>query len=436
MPRMSDLRTKLKTKSKTPRILAIETSCDETSTAILSGSTQAPTLEAHFILSHTKKTHPFGGIVPEVVAREHLQHLEPLVAQTLAQSHNTLAHITHIAATCGPGLLGSLVVGTTTAKTLALAQNIPFIPTNHLEGHALSPILSALTESPPQKPPPFPYLLLLVSGGHGLLLLVQQPTSYRVIGQTRDDAPGECLDKCARLLQLPTASGAELEAAAKKGNPTRFADQIIPLPQPMKHAKLHHAQHCDLSFSGLKSALARAIANRTLSKQQRLDGAAAVQKALCDSLIERSDTALRTLAAQNRKPAALAVAGGVAANQTLHARLQCLATKHALPFFCPRRAFCTDNAAMIAYAALVRIELDARKKTSQRQTSSSPLSPLSYPVRPRWSFFDLQQEERDPQKAYVRSLLDVRDVRKKYANKTRSKKTMPTKAHLQTQTKE
>ena len=209
-----------------PRVLAIETSCDETSVAILEGNEENPVLEAHITLSHAHKTQAYGGIVPEIVAREHLQYLEPLIAQTLAQSQNTLDNIDLVAATCGPGLMGGLVIGATTAKTIALARNIPFLAINHLEGHALSPRLSALTESclaesclaetPPQQPPSFPYLLLLVSGGHCQLLLVEKSAetspegefvpkkvSYQTLGQTRDDSAGECLDKGARLLLCP-----------------------------------------------------------------------------------------------------------------------------------------------------------------------------------------------------------------------------------------
>ena len=426
------------------RILAIETSCDETSAAILSGSPRSPTLEAHITLSHTQKTKPYGGIVPEIVAREHLHYLEPLITQTLRQSQRTLSDISHIAATCGPGLMGSLVIGATTAKTIALAQNIPFIPVNHLEGHALSPRLSALTESPPQQPPAFPYLLLLVSGGHCQLILVQKPASYLTLGQTRDDSAGECLDKSARLLELPAASGAEIEKAAKKGNPTRFAQEITPLPQPMRHEPMRHesmrnaerrnAEHCDcdFSFSGLKSALARALAARTLSPQQRLDGAAALQKAVFDSLAERSDKALRFIAQENnlakklaaknlaaKNLAAFAVAGGVASNRTLHAQLQLLAEQHSLPFFCPRSELCTDNAAMIAYAALAHVDA-VRNKGSEAKRLDATRS-LSFPVRPRWPL----QEAYDPEKTYVRSSLNARKAydQKTYGRKTHERKT-------------
>ena len=415
-----------------PRVLAIETSCDETSVAVLSGNEENPVLEAHITLSHAHKTQAYGGIVPEIVAREHLQYLEPLIAQTLAQSQNTFDNIDLVAATCGPGLMGGLVIGATTAKTIALARNIPFLAINHLEGHALSPRLSALTESCPAETPPqrsplnFPYLLLLVSGGHCQLLLVEKSAetspegefvpkkvSYQTLGQTRDDSAGECLDKGARLLQLPEASGAAVEKAALKGNPNRFAKEIASLPQPMRNAK-----HGDLSFSGLKSALARALANRTLSAQQQQDGAAALQKAVFDSLAERSDKALRTLVLQNRKPqnlklAAFAVAGGVACNRTLYAQLQRTAEQYNLPFFCPRIELCTDNAAMIAYAALVQnqqsqvaLPKEKEKNTSSDTSSdtsclssslaSSLASSLSFPVRPRWSLLP----SHDHKKAY------------------------------------
>ena len=403
-----------------PRVLAIETSCDETSAAVLSGSSQTPILEAHITLSHAHKTQPYGGIVPEIVAREHLQYLEPTLRQTLEHSRQTLDDIDLVAATCGPGLMGGLVIGATTAKTLALASHKPFLAINHLEGHALSPRLSSLTEKPPQDPPAFPYLLLLVSGGHCQLLLVHNPDAYQTLGQTRDDSTGECLDKSARLLQLPEASGAALEKAAQKGNPQRFAQEITTLPQPMRNA-----ENCDFSFSGLKSALARALATRTLSEQQRLDGAAALQKAVFDSLSERSDKALRKIVAQKTKLTAFAVAGGVAANRTLRAQLQRIAEKHSLPFFCPRGELCTDNAAMIAYAALARFETATHSNTPLASSSSSSCEgrfgghPLSFPVRPRWFL----QAAGDAAKAYARASLNSRKAYGKTYGKAYDKRT-------------
>ncbi len=424
-----------------PRVLAIETSCDETSVAILCGSAEAPILEAHCTLSHARKTQAYGGIVPEIVAREHLQYLEPLIAHTLAQSLHTLDDIDLIAATCGPGLMGGLVIGATTAKTIALARNLPFVPVNHLEGHALSPRLSALTETPlqhpPQQPahppaqppaqqPAFPYLLLLVSGGHCQLLLVLKPARYQTLGQTRDDSAGECLDKGARLLGLSEASGAALEAAAQKGNANRFAAEITTLPQPMRHT-----DNCDFSFSGLKSALARALVARNLTAQQQQDGAAALQKAVFAHLTERSDKALQNLMAQKtniktnikENIKAFAVAGGVAANRTLYAQLQGVAEKYSLPFFCPRGELCTDNAAMIAYAALARLESPLPDSSLPSPLDSpldsplhSPLDSLAFPVRPRWYL----SASTDSTKAYVRPSLSVRTACKKSPHKTTS----------------
>ena len=400
-----------------PRVLAIETSCDETSAAILCGSAEAPILEAHCTLSHARKTQAYGGIVPEIVAREHLQYLEPLIAQTLAQSLHTLDDIDLIAATCGPGLMGGLVIGATTAKTIALARNLPFVPVNHLEGHALSPRLSALTETdiqhPAQQPPAFPYLLLLVSGGHCQLLLVLKPDCYQTLGQTRDDSAGECLDKGARLLGLPLASGAALEAAAQKGNANRFATEITTLPQPMRNS-----DNCDFSFSGLKSALARAVSNGeiVLTAQQQQDGAAALQKAVFAHLTERSDKVLQNLMVQktNLKAniKAFAVAGGVAANRTLYVELQGIAEKYSLPFFCPRKELCTDNAAMIAYAALARIKDSPHKKND----TAPSLHSLAFPVRPRW-YLDLATDTNST-KTYIRPSLSARKAYGKYPHKT------------------
>ncbi len=391
-----------------PRVLAIETSCDETSAAILCGSAEAPILEAHCTLSHARKTQAYGGIVPEIVAREHLQYLEPLIAQTLAQSLHTLDDIDLIAATCGPGLMGGLVIGATTAKTIALARNLPFVPVNHLEGHALSPRLSALTETTAQPPPAFPYLLLLVSGGHCQLLLVLKPDCYQTLGQTRDDSAGECLDKGARLLGLSEASGAALEAAAQKGNASRFAKEITTLPQPMRNT-----DNCDFSFSGLKSALARAVGNGdiVLTAQQQQDGAAALQKAVFAHLTERSDKVLQNLMEQKTKIKenikAFAVAGGVAANRTLYVELQGIAEKYSLPFFCPRKELCTDNAAMIAYAALARLKAPLL---------DSSLHSLAFPVRPRW-YLDLATDTNST-KAYIHTSLSARKAYGKYPPKT------------------
>lgn len=382
------------------RVLAIETSCDETSVAVLSGSSAQPCLEAHIVLSQQKKTKKYGGIVPEVVARAHLTSLNGVITQALRASKRSLSELDLIAATCGPGLLGGLIVGSMTAKALALARGLPFMPINHLEGHALSPRLSELTstQAREQSSPTldFPYLLLLVSGGHCQLLHVEALGCYKLLGQTLDDSVGECLDKGARLLGLTDASGAALERAAMRGDASRFAKDFITLPTPMRTVT-----GCDFSFSGLKSSLARTLSGRILRTQQRYDGAAALQQAVISCLCDRSERALKLILRQYSKTRAqkkregdgilrFCVAGGVAANRALNSALRVLAEKHGFAFFNPRQEFCTDNAAMVAYAALARAECNQPRSGAN----------LDFYVRPRWHL---------DKKAYVRVNKNVRE---------------------------
>ncbi len=415
------------------RVLAIETSCDETSAAILSGSEEHPTIESHIVLSQESESKHYGGVVPELVARAHLKSLDGVITRTLEASKHSLSEIDFIAATCGPGLLGGLIIGSLMAKTLALARGIPFVAINHLEGHALSPRLSSLTEeratatpnrqqpsrktlpqkspqkSPqdlpqdlPQKSPlDFPYLLLLVSGGHCQLLDIESVGRYRLLGQTLDDSVGECLDKGARLLGLREYNGAALERAAARGDSSRFTRDFTSLPVPMRATA-----NCDFSFSGLKSALARALSGRTLSEQQRFDAAAALQDSVISSLCDRSERAFETIKnrrithreQQNQKeqPLRFAVAGGVSANRQLCSRLESLASRHGFSFFNPRQELCTDNAAMIAYAALARANPHSNiRPTADTLTSTS--GDIDFFVRPRWALEEVAVEQ-----AYVR----------------------------------
>ena len=406
------------------RVLAIETSCDETSAAVLSGSEAQPVIESHIILSQESASRAYGGVVPELVARAHLKTLDSVITRALRASNHSLSEIDLIAATCGPGLLGGLIIGSLMGKTLALARGIPFMAINHLEGHALSPRLSSLTEpraTTASTPHPttarldFPYLLLLVSGGHCQLLYIESIGCYRLLGQTRDDSVGECLDKGARLLGLRECNGAAVERAAARGDSTRFARDFTTLPTPMRATS-----HCDFSFSGLKSALARALRGRDLDEQQRHDGAAALQAAVISSLCDRSERALKLVAAQRNAqreqdhsspppslsplPLRFAVAGGVSANRKLCSQLESLASRLGFSFFNPRQELCTDNAAMIAYAALARTSsrLKLRAKTNTLadtlvDTLPRPRGDIDFFVRPRWSL-----DERASEHAYVR----------------------------------
>ena len=351
--------------------------------------------------------------MPELVARAHLKTLDRVISRALTASKHSLSDIDLIAATCGPGLLGGLIIGSLMAKTIALARGIPFMAINHLEGHALSPRLSSLTESQatqpqthpqtrPQTQPQnlrlaFPYLLLLVSGGHCQLLDIESVGRYRLLGQTRDDSVGECLDKGARLLGLREYNGAAVERAAARGDSSRFARDFTSLPTPMRATS-----SCDFSFSGLKSALARALRGRILREQQRYDAAAALQDAVISSLCDRSARAFELTTAHRDKhnkkdqPLRFAVAGGVSANRELCLQLECLATKRGFSFFNPRQELCTDNAAMIAYAGLARASFCSKPRTTT-DTLASTRGDIDFFVRPRWLL-----DERASEQAYVR----------------------------------
>jgi len=337
------------------QILGIETSCDETAVAIV--GEQKPRIRASLVLSQLAEHQRFGGIVPEVAARAHLAHLDLLVSRALAEAGVGWGELDGIAATGGPGLIGGVIVGAMLAKAVALARNLPFIAVNHLEGHALS---ARLTDDVP-----FPFLLLLVSGGHCQLLVVEDVGRYRRLGTTVDDAAGECFDKGAKLLGLGFPGGPAIERAAAKGDPARF-----PLPRPLKGRP-----GCDFSFSGLKTALRETVVARggtaALSSQDVADLAASLQAAIGDSLAERTRHAVRQFRQQHPTGSHLVVAGGVAANRVLRASLLGLAAHHHLAFVAPPPELCTDNGAMIAWAALERLK-------------AGFVDRLDFAPRPRW----------------------------------------------------
>jgi len=342
--------------AQSPVILGIETSCDETAAAIVAADrtilsqTLASQIEAHAI---------YGGVVPEIAARAHVEKLDYLIAQALAQAGLRLAGIDAVAATAGPGLIGGVMVGLVTAKALAFGAGKPLVAVNHLEGHALSPRLVEEID--------FPYLLLLVSGGHCQLLIVEGVGRYRRLGSTVDDAAGEAFDKTAKLLGLGYPGGPAIEQRARAGDASRFA-----LPRP-----LLGQDNCNFSFSGLKTAVLRATeklsaAQNTLTDHDIADLAAAMQAAIGDCLADRTERAIRLYKASALpdRPS-LVVAGGVAANMVLRARLAELASREGLQFVAPPLWLCTDNAAMIAWAGLERFRLGER-------------DPLDVPARPRW----------------------------------------------------
>lgn len=323
-------------------ILGLESSCDETAAALV---TDDGRVLAHRLLGQEAAHAPFGGVVPEIAARAHVEAMEPLVAAAFADAGVTLADVDAIAATAGPGLIGGVMVGLVTGKALAHAAGKPLIAVNHLEGHALSPRLS-------DRELAYPYLLLLVSGGHCQLLLVEGVGRYRRMATTIDDAAGEAFDKTAKLLGLGYPGGPRVEAEAREGNP-----HAVPLPRPLKGSAEPH-----FSFAGLKSAVARAIGHHSPE-----DIAASFQQAVVDCLLDRTRRAL----ADVPPVTALVVAGGVAANGVIRGALEALAAEHGLRFVAPPLWLCTDNAAMIAWAGVERFR-------------EGLTDPLDTPARARW----------------------------------------------------
>jgi N6-L-threonylcarbamoyladenine synthase len=324
-------------------ILGLESSCDETAAALVDSD---GTIRAHKLARQEEAHRPYGGVVPEIAARAHVEVLAPLVEAALEEAGVTLADVDAVAATAGPGLIGGVMVGLVTGKALALASGKPLVAVNHLEGHALSPRLSDPTLE-------FPYLLLLVSGGHCQLLLVGGVGSYRRLATTIDDAAGEAFDKTAKLLGLGFPGGPAVEEAAARGNP-----KAVPLPRPLAGSAEPH-----FSFAGLKSAVLRA---HETGQWKVEDIAASFQQAAVDCLVDRTRRQLGDTDAT-----ALVVAGGVAANGAVRAALESLAGDHGLPFSVPPQWLCTDNAAMIAWAGAERF-------------AAGFTDPLDIAARPRW----------------------------------------------------
>ncbi|MDR6852378.1 N6-L-threonylcarbamoyladenine synthase [Sphingomonas sp. BE123] len=323
-------------------ILGLESSCDETAAALVTTDRR---ILSHRLARQDEAHRPFGGVVPEIAARAHVEALEPLIAAAFEEAGVTLADVDAVAATAGPGLIGGVMVGLVTGKALAHAAGKPLVAVNHLEGHALSPRLTDPDLA-------FPYLLLLVSGGHCQLLLVEGVGAYRRLATTIDDAAGEAFDKTAKLLGLGFPGGPAVEEAAKSGDP-----RAVPLPRPLVGSGEPH-----FSFAGLKSDVARKV-----GKFAPEDLAASFQQAVVDCLVDRTRIALGKAIGAT----ALVVAGGVAANAAVRAALETLATGHGLRFVAPPLWLCTDNAAMIAWAGAERFALGLT-------------DPLDMPARPRW----------------------------------------------------
>jgi N6-L-threonylcarbamoyladenine synthase len=324
-------------------ILGLESSCDDSAAALVTGDRRVP---AQAVVGQNSAHQPYGGVVPEIAARAHVEILPGLIRQVLDDAKLSIRDIDAIAATAGPGLIGGVMVALLAGKGLALAAGKPLIAVNHLEGHALSPRLVDPDLG-------FPYLLLLVSGGHCQLLEVGGVGEYRRLATTIDDAAGEAFDKAAKLLGLGYPGGPAIEALAKRGDP-----RAVPLPRPLVGSGEPH-----FSFAGLKSAVQRAVASGDYAAE---DIAASFQQAVVDCLVDRTALALRVSNAP-----ALVVAGGVAANQAVRTALAELAARAGRRFSVPPAWLCTDNAAMIAWAGAERF-------------AAGLTDPLDAPARARW----------------------------------------------------
>jgi len=350
------------TRATTLTVLGIESSCDDTAAAVLRLDGDRPVILSNLVWGQTGLHAAFGGIVPEIAARAHAERVDLCVQAALTAADVTLDQIDGIAVTAGPGLIGGLLAGVMCARGLAVARGLHLVGVNHLAGHALTPRLTDGVA--------FPYLLLLVSGGHCQFLIVHGDDRFQRLGGTIDDAPGEAFDKTAKLLGLPQPGGPAVEACARDGDPARFA-----LPRPL----LDRAD-CDMSFSGLKTALLRArdrvvAEHGGLRIQDQADLAASFQAALRDVLAAKAARALTLYHALSPLRPVFAVAGGVAANGPIRAALSALCARSDTDFVAPPLALCTDNAAMIAYAGGHRLAAE--------QNDAMTLS-----VRPRWPLDD------------------------------------------------
>lgn len=344
----------MKQAPETVTLLGIETSCDETAAAVLRRGPGGCEILSDVIHSQIEEHTPYGGVVPEIAARAHAELCDEVVAKALEDAGLSLSDLDGVAATSGPGLIGGVLVGMMTGKALAMAADLPFLPVNHLEGHALSPRLADAC--------PFPYLLLLVSGGHCQILNVRGLGNYRRLGSTIDDAAGEAFDKTAKLMGLGFPGGPRVEKIAAMGD-----EAAVKLPRP-----LLDRPGFDMSFAGLKTAAARAVAAEELTEARKADIAASFQRAVADCLAEKTERALKVFdRGDEAGPARLVVAGGVAANKTIRSALEDIAGRNDAVLIAPPLRHCTDNAAMIALAGAEHL-------------LAGEASDLEVRARPRW----------------------------------------------------
>jgi N6-L-threonylcarbamoyladenine synthase len=338
------------------RILAIESSCDESAAAVLDA---AQGLLAHEIFSQIELHRVFGGVVPELASRDHVRRLLPLVRSVMAEAQTKPEDLDGVAYTAGPGLIGALLTGASLARSLAYAWKVPALGVHHLEGHLLAPLLEP-------EPPPFPHVALLVSGGHTMLIEVREIGDYHLLGETRDDAAGEAFDKTAKLLGLPYPGGPELARLAERGRPGTFN-----FPRPMVDRP-----GLEFSFSGLKTAVVHAIRGREMTDAMRADVAEGVQLAIVETLTTKALRALEETGLDT-----LVVSGGVSANRSLRARLAEAARRQGARVYYPRIEFCTDNAAMIAVAGLARLQAGQHDGLAIQARARWPLESLQ-PLTP------------------------------------------------------
>ena len=337
-------------------ILGIESSCDETGVALFN-TEGTGSLVSHALHLQILMHREYGGVVPELASRDHIRRTIPLLRKTLSDAGRSLNEINAIAYTQGPGLAGALLVGAAFAEGLAMSLGIPTVPVHHLEGHLLSPLLS-------RNPPQFPFVALLVSGGHSQLMRVTGIGEYQLLGETLDDAAGEAFDKTAKLLGLPYPGGPALAELAERGHP-----EAVKFPRPMLHSG-----DLDFSFSGLKTAvLTRVREIGEPDEQQRADIARGFQDAIVEVLIKKSMRAIKQSGLKR-----LVVAGGVGANRELRRQLNALAEKAKITVYYPELEFCTDNGAMIALAGALRFQAGLSSKAAG-----------AFAVRPRWPLAEL-----------------------------------------------
>ena len=340
--------------TKKPIILGIESSCDETAAAVIQENNGNPEILSNIVSSQIDVHKEFGGVVPELAARSHIEKIDLITKKAIEASGVKLKDIDAVAATAGPGLVVCLSIGLNFGKTIASSINKPFIAVNHLEGHALSPLLNSKLN--------YPYLLLLISGGHSQFLMVNNLGKYKRLGTTIDDALGEAFDKTAKLIGIEFPGGPQIEEYAKKGNPKKYL-----LPKP-----IINKGGCNLSFAGLKTAVLK-VANHISSKKEKYDLAASFQRTIEEILFKKSRVAMNEFKKTNRqKKNIFVIAGGVAANKNIRKVLSDLCIEeNFIPVF-PPLELCGDNAAMIA---MVGLEKFKKKKFDK----------LDYPVKPRWS---------------------------------------------------